>query len=124
MKKTGYILILLITMILLLISCSKKEEKLTITTLYAGPDTTEPALKEHTYIVHLLMEGNVDKQKVEDNAIQIMKEHLQENPDLERAKLLVHADSSNYIHRRPEVRVGYYGTGEPQVEINRWETSN
>ena len=47
MKKTVHILILIL-LIALLFACSKKEEKLEITTLYAGPDTTEPAIKEPT----------------------------------------------------------------------------
>ncbi len=123
MKKTAHILTLVL-IIALLFACSKTEEKLVITTLYAGPDTTEPAMKEPTYIVHLLMEGNVGKDKVESAGIEIMKQHLEKAPDLKRVKLLIHADSTNFVHRRAEVRIGYFGTGEPQVEINRWKSNN
>jgi len=120
MKKT---IILLSLALALIVACGngQKVENFESVTLYAGPDTTEPAITNPTYLVEIFVNSNAEKERVAEFAIEIMKQQLAENPDMKRAKLNVHADSVNFTIRRPEIKIGYYGTGEPQVEINRWE---
>ncbi|HDR91282.1 MAG TPA: hypothetical protein ENN75_03425 [candidate division Zixibacteria bacterium] len=121
MKKAMFFIGLVILMTILVLGCSKEESKFKVVTLYAGPDTTKPAFSDPPHIVHVLVTGEAEKEAVGLQGIEILKTHLEKNPDTKRANLAVHSDSTNYFKRRPEVRIAYYGTGEPHVEVNRWK---
>ncbi len=121
MKKAIFFIAILAMAALFAFGCSKDESKLKVVTLYAGPDTTKPAFSDPPHVVHLWVTGKADKDVVGQKGIEILKQHIEKNPDTKRANLAVHSDSTNYLRRRAEIKIAYYGTGEPFVEVNRWE---
>lgn len=118
--KKAILITFLIAMVLLSFGCSKSEEKLKVLTLYEGPDTTKPVFEDPPHIIHITISGDFDREQVANAGIETLKQYIEKNPGMKRANLAIHTDTTNFVRRRPEVRVAYYGTGEPHVEVNRW----
>ncbi len=113
------VILVIAVLLVAFLACGKKAE-LGYKTLRAGPDESRPALKEPAYVIDIFVSGDGDREDVEGLAVDVLKEYLAKNPDCKRVRLNVHADSINFGRRRAEIKIGYYGTGVPQVEINRW----
>ncbi|MGC9314657.1 MAG: hypothetical protein ACP5G4_03400 [bacterium] len=121
MKKAIVFIAILAMAAIFAFGCSKGEGKLKVVTLYAGPDTTKTAFSDPPHVVHIWVTGETDKDVIGQKGIEILKQHIEKNPETKRANLAVHSDSTNYLRRRAEIKIAYYGTGEPFVEVNRWE---
>ncbi|RKZ30780.1 hypothetical protein DRQ36_04265 [bacterium] len=116
-------LLICIIIIFAVLSCSR-EKNTEYKLLYSGPDKSEPAITDAAYVVDIFIPEKTARSDAESLAIAILKEHLESNPDCKRAKLKVYSDSVDYYTRRPEIKVTWFGAGEPQIEINRWKVNN
>ena len=115
--------IILIVAILsfVMVACSKKgREPAEYKLLSAGYDEKRPAMSESDYLFEIYVSPEASVVDAESLAIVALKKEVEARPTCKRAQLNVHADSTEFKHRRPELIAVWYGTGEPNFTVRRW----
>lgn len=118
MKKVCFLIFITIVLSLSCGKSRKPEYKL----LDVGPGKFNPARPDTEYVVHIYIPHDVSAKDAESLSVAVLKEHLAKNPTWKKATLKAHKDSTKFAIRREEIQILWYGAGEPQLVLRRWET--